>query len=331
MSPDLGRLEHVQARTLWESEARSFTPWLAQNLGLLGEALGLDLEFLKTEVEVGSFKADIAARDTGRDRQVIIENQLEPTDHGHLGQLLTYAAGLDAAVIVWISPEIREEHRQALDWLNRHTTEKIEFFGVALEVVRINDSKPAVVFRLAASPNAWTKTVNAAQASQISSREAAYQAFFQLVMDELREKYHFTNARRAQPQSWSSFRSGVVSDITYNVAFANGNRLRAELYIDVGDAAKNKAIYDALMMDKAAIEALTGELVWERLDQRRACRISLVRSNTSIDDAAEHGEELRTWLVQALLKIKAAFGPRLAAASQAADQPLQSELGESGA
>jgi hypothetical protein len=330
LSPDLGKLEYVEPRTLWESEPRHFTPWLAKNLGLLGEALGLDLEFLKAEVEVGSFKADVAARDTGRDRQVIIENQLEPTDHCHLGQLLTYASGLDAAVIVWISPEIREEHRQALDWLNRNTTEKIEFFGIALEVVRINDSKPAVVFRLAASPNAWTKTVNAAQASQISPREEAYQAFFQLVMDELREKHRFTNAKRAQPQSWYAFRSGVVSDITYNVAFASGNRLRAELYIN-GAATKNKAIYDALMMDKTAIEALTGELVWERLDQRQASRISLVRSNTNIDDAAKHGEEMRSWLVQALLKIKAAFGPRLEAAAQAADQPLQSELGESGA
>jgi len=199
---DLGKLEHVEPRALWESEPTDFTPWLGANLGLLGEALGLDLEFSQAEAAVGSFSADIEARDTGRDRKVIIENQLEPTDHRHLGQLLTYAAGLDAAVIVWISPEIREEHRQALDWLNRQTGEKIEFFGVALEVVRINDSKPAVVFRLAASPNAWGKTISATQSSQASSRERAYQEFFQLVMDKLREKHQFTNAKRAQPQSW---------------------------------------------------------------------------------------------------------------------------------
>ena len=331
MLTDLGRLEHVEPRALWESEPSDFTPWLGANLGLLGEALGLDLEFSQTEAEVGSFSADIEARDTGRDRKVIIENQLEATDHRHLGQLLTYAAGLDAAVIVWISPEIREEHRQALDWLNRQTGEKIEFFGVALEVVRINDSKPAVVFRLAASPNAWSKTISAAQSSQASSRERAYQDFFQLVMDELREKHQFTNARRAQPQSWYSFRSGIVSDITYNAAFASGNRLRAELYIDIGDAAKNKAIYDALMTRKSEIEGLTGGLVWERLDRRRACRISLVRSNTTIEDAVNHGDEMRTWLVQALLKVRAAFGPRLTAAVQVASQVLQPEPSEPGA
>jgi hypothetical protein len=107
LSPDLGKLEHMEPRTLWESEASNFTPWLAENLSLLGEALGLDLELVQTEVAVGEFTADMEARDTGRDRQVIIENQLEPTDHKHLGQLLTYASGLDAAVIVWISPDSR--------------------------------------------------------------------------------------------------------------------------------------------------------------------------------------------------------------------------------
>jgi hypothetical protein len=142
MPPELGQLE---PRTLWTREAYDFTPWLADNLSLLGEALGLDLELAQIEPAVGAFNADITARDTGRDRHVIIENQLEPTDHGHLGQLITYAAGLDAAVIAWISPEIREEHRQAIDWLNRHTSEKIEFFAIALEVVRIGDSKPAVI------------------------------------------------------------------------------------------------------------------------------------------------------------------------------------------
>jgi hypothetical protein len=110
----LGKLEHVDPRKLWNSEPAAFTPWLASNISLLGEALGLDLELMQTEKAVGDFSCDIQARDTGRDRPVIIENQLEPTDHRHLGQLLTYAAGLDAAVIVWISPEVREEHREAL-------------------------------------------------------------------------------------------------------------------------------------------------------------------------------------------------------------------------
>ena len=117
---------------------------------MLGEALGLDLELAEIEGSVGDFSCDIVAREVGTNRPVIIENQLEATDHRHLGQLLTYAGGLDAAFIVWISPEIREEHRQALDWLNRHTDAQIDFFGIRLEAIRIDDSKPAVQFRLMA-------------------------------------------------------------------------------------------------------------------------------------------------------------------------------------
>lgn len=325
MSPDLGTLEQVQPRTLWESEANSFTPWLAANLNLLGKALSLDLELSKTEAVVGSFSCDIHARDTGRDRNVIIENQLEPTDHRHLGQLLTYAAGLDATVIVWISPEFRDEHREAIDWLNRHTSENVEFFGVALEVVRIGESRPAVVFRLAASPNAWTKTVASVGRSENSARAGAYQSFFQLVVDELREKYRFTNSRLAQPRHFYSFSSGTVPGIFYTAAFPSGARLRAELSIDVGDASKNKAIYDSLLAFRTAVENATGPLVWERLDQKRACRISLVRPNTSIEDATLHSAEMRAWLVDALLKLKGVFGPRLVAAAQAATHKNQSE------
>ena len=329
MAPELGTLDHLEPRTLWTHEAHDFTPWLAQNLVLLAEALGLDLELVQTEAGVGPFHAGITVRDTGRDRQVIIENQLDPTDHGHLGQLITYAAGLDAAVIVWISPEIREEHRQAIDWLNRHTSEKIEFFAISLEVVRIGESKPAVVFRLAASPNAWSKTIISTQAPQVTSRESAYQEFFQSVMDELREKHQFTNAKKAQPQSWYAFTSGAVSGITYNAAFSSRDRLRAEVYIDVWDMALNKAIYDTLLAQKKDIELQTGELAWERLDQRRACRISLVRTNASIDEINQQGETMQTWLVEALLKLKKCFGSRLVRAMESARQVATGKAAES--
>lgn len=313
MAPQLGKLERVEARTLWEHEARHFTPWLACNINLLADALALDLEVLQSEVSVGSFCADIVARETGRNRQVLIENQLEATDHMHLGQLLTYAAGLEAAVIVWISPQVRDEHRQALDWLNRQTGESIDFFAVELDVVRIGNSAPAPIFRLAASPNAWGKAMaTSVQSAATSSRDVAYQEFFQAVIDELRDKHQFTNAKRGQPQNWYAFRSGVISDVTYNGAFASRSRLlRAELYIDVGDAGRNKLLYDWLLTQKAAIELETGPLVWERLDDRRASRISIVRENSRIEDAAEHGPEMRAWLVASLLRLKAAFGPRL--------------------
>lgn len=310
MTVYLGKLEHVDPRKLWEKEAGDFTPWLANHLGLLGEALGLDLELIQTEKSVGAFSCDIHAHDTGRDRPVIIENQLEPTDHRHLGQLITYASGLDAAVIIWISPEVREEHREAMDWLNRHTDERIEFFGVALEAIRIDDSKPAVQFRLVAFPNAWSKKAASGTGGEVSEKRLRYQQFFQPVLDELREKHKFTNARAAQPQSWYAFSSGTTG-ITYNAAFASGERLRAEFYVDVGDATRNKAIFDALFAKKDEIEQKFGAtLDWERLDQKRACRISIVRSDTTLDDALADAS-IRSWLIDGLLTMKTVFGPLL--------------------
>lgn len=309
MDIELGKLEHVDPRKLWSSEPGEFTPWLAKNMSLLGEALGLDLELREREMPVGDFACDIQAYDTGRDRPVIIENQLELTDHRHLGQLLTYAAGLDAAVIVWISPEIREEHREALDWLNRHTDERIEFFGISLEAVSIDNSKPAVQFRLVAFPNAWSKRVTVSP-PEVSEKRLRYRDFFQGVIDELRDKHAFTNARVAQPQNWYAFGSGT-SGITYNGVFGTGERLRAELYIDVGDAMRNKAFFDFLIAKRDEIEQKVGKLDWERLDQRRACRISLVRLQTSIDTAGSQADQMRAWLVQGLLKMKSVFGPLL--------------------
>jgi hypothetical protein len=309
MAISLGKLEHVDARTVWLSEARDFTPWLAQNLGLLGEALGLDLELVQMEAPVGNYACDIEAKENGSGRRVIIENQLESTDHTHLGQLLTYAAGLDAAVIVWISTGVREEHREAIDFLNRHTREAVDFFAIALELVRIDSSSPAVVFRLAASPNAWAK--NAAARPEVSNRMNAYRAFFQPLMDELRDRHHFTNARIAQAQSWYAFGSGVTG-ITYSLSFTAKGELRAELYIDVGDALRNKALFNTLYALRVQIEQqLEESAVWEPLPERRASRVGLVRPNTRIDDAQSSGDAVRAWAVNRLLKLKEVLGPRL--------------------
>jgi len=325
MAISLGKLEHVDARTIWLSEARDFTPWLAQNLGLLGEALGLDLELVQMEAPVGNYACDIEAKENGSGRRVIIENQLESTDHTHLGQLLTYAAGLDAAVIVWISTGVREEHREAIDFLNRHTREAVDFFAIALELVRIDSSSPAVVFRLAASPNAWAK--NAAVRPEVSNRMNAYRAFFQPLMDELRDRYHFTNARIAQAQSWYAFGSGVTG-ITYSLSFTAKGELRAELYIDVGDALRNKALFNTLYALRVQIkQQLEESAVWEPLPERRASRVGLVRPNTRIDDAQSSGDAVRAWAVHRLLKLKEVLGPRLRPAlASVATPPLEAPL-----
>lgn len=304
-----GNLKRVDLRTLWPHEALDFTPWLAQNLTLLGEELGMDLELTMQESPVGPFSLDLLCRDLGRDRPVIIENQVEQTDHDHLGKLITYAAGHDASVAIWIASAFREEHRQALDWLNQRSDVATEFFGVVVEALQIDDSRPACHFRLVAFPNDWRKTKMAQADGPPSTKALAYQAFFQNVMDRLREEHHFTKARKAQPQSWYSFTSGM-SGIAYALAFGGKGGFRAEVYIDRPDAVWNERLFDALATSKADVEAALGSpLVWERLDGKRACRI-YTATPVSIDSPHGDLEAAQSWAIESLLRLKTVFGPR---------------------
>jgi len=157
--PDLGKLEQVDLREAWLSEPDDFTPWLADHLDLLGETLGLSLELEGTETSVGPFSADILCREVGDGHWVLIENQLERTDHTHLGQIVTYAAGLDALTIIWVAKEFVDEHRAAMDWLNHSTAEGLDFFGVEIELWRIGDSRMAPRLNIVSQPNAWSKGI----------------------------------------------------------------------------------------------------------------------------------------------------------------------------
>lgn len=305
---ELGRLKRVDPRSVWQHEARDFTPWLRDNIEGLSEAVGLELDLVETEVPVGDYSVDLYAKDLNTGRWVIIENQLEQTDHNHMGQLMSYAAGKEAGVIIWISPKFRDEHRQTLDWLNEITDESVLFFGIELELLSVDDSLPAPHFKLVAQPNEWRKTVGK---PTVSSRQKAYESFFTELLGRVKAKHpDLTRASKAYPQNWFSFPIGR-SGFSVAAAFGQGDEFRVELYIDVGDQAKNKVAFDALYEVRDAIEAeIEQPVVWGRLDDKRASRIHC-GANGSIDDAPAHLEQLQDWALDLVWKFQQVFKPRV--------------------
>lgn len=306
---NFGNLKKMNLRDIWKNEAKDFTPWLADNIEALGTSLGMELELQRREASVGDFSLDLLATDLGRNQNVIIENQLTQTDHDHLGKLLTYASGFDASVIIWIAESIRDEHRQCLDWLNQRTDSDTEFFGVVVEILQIDDSKPAFNFKPIIYPNEWQKSKRR-KPNQTSEKMEAYRSYFQKLIDDLREKYTFTNARKGQPQSWYSFSSGFQG-VIYGMSFALGNRARVDLYIDQGETEKNKEIFDSIIKDREQIELEFGEkLEWERLDEKRASRIAIYRTG-SIEEDEDELDKIRIWSIEKLLSMKKVFHSKL--------------------
>lgn len=305
-----GKIEKVDLRDIWPMEAKDFTPWLADNIGALGEALGMELELEDTEAAVGDFSLDLIARDLGTGHTVVIENQLTPTDHGHLGKLLTYAAGFSASTVVWIAEVLRDEHRQALEWLNQRTDEGTLFFGVVVDVFKIDDSKPAYSFKPVVSPSEWQKTKGGQISGKVSAKGAAYRNYFQSLIDELRNKYKFTNAKIAQPQNWYSFSSGIQG-ILYSTVFSQGGKAKTEVYLDRGDQEINKTLFDKLWEKEEEINKEFGsQLEWERLDEKRASRIAIYRDGV-IDSSDSELEEIRKWHIENLLNFKKVFPAKI--------------------
>ncbi len=236
----LSRLERVELRNIWLSEATDFTPWLAkkENLDILGETLGIDLELEAQERPVGPFRADILCKDVGTDRWVLIENQLERTDHNHLGQLLTYASGLEAVTIVWIAARFTEEHRSTLDWLNRITDNSFRFFGLEVELWRIGDSPAAPKFNVVSKPNDWSQSVaqaaraiDDAELSETRIMQRSYWEGLQGILNRIGGAV--SGNRRPQPQSWMPYPIGRNSFHLGADMNRRKKQARAYLYISM--------------------------------------------------------------------------------------------------
>jgi hypothetical protein len=315
MTDTLGLLERVELRSIWLSEDKHFTPWLAQseNLECLGETLGIDLELEAQERDVGPFRADILCKNTAeKDSWVVIENQIERTDHKHLGQLLTYASGLRATTIVWIAAEFCEEHRAALNWLNQMANKSARFFGLQIELWKIGDSVPAPRFNIVCQPNDWETTVQQA-ADTLTDEEATPSQNLRLKYWTAFRSYLQEHGSRLRPQKpsrdhWYNFGIGTSHAHTAALIITRENRIAVELNISSDDA---KAIFSDLLQHKVTVEQTIGvPLDWREMPDKKASRIIVFNSADPYEEA--NWPQQFAWLQNMLERFDAVFRPLLA-------------------
>lgn len=309
MKIPLGKLERISLRKAWAHEAGEFTPWLAQadNLTLLAASLGLsELELVGTEHPVGDFKVDILCTDDGG--KVIIENQLEKTNHTHLGQILTYAAGVGARKVIWLAEAFRTEHVAALEFLNQHTTDELDFFAVEIELWRIGDSPMAPSFNVVVKPNDWAKTgqQNAKAAATTTPTTQRQLKFWTGWQAWLIAKGSALRTQKPLPQHWTNIalgRSGITLCAGIN---SRENRVGMEVYIDHSNS---KGMFKQLQAQQAEIdEALGVKLEWMELPNGHACRILQVRLDSPLNNE-DNWPTYYAWLEQAALRMSEVFRP----------------------
>lgn len=306
MNKPLGKMQRVELRTIWQNEAGDFTPWLAQsdNLAVLANILGMELELEAMEESVGSYRADIICRNLADNSRVLIENQLEKTDHSHLGQIVTYAAGLDAVTIVWVAAHFTEQHRAALDWLNEVTGQGIDFFGVEIELWCIDDSPPAPRFNIVSKPNEWTKAVRNT-VSQSSTEQMYYEYWTQFIA-YLEEKG--SRVGRVSPQSgnWLTFSIGRSNFQIITSVSAQKKIIKAYLQISGPD---EKAYFHLLQAQHDEIHAAFGDI---ELKWRESSKTGLITAEKSQDPSdLEQWPIQHQWLGEMLETFYHVFGPRI--------------------
>ena len=304
---ELQTLKEVDLRTVWSHEALNFTPWLAKdnNLKLLSQALDMELELEAQEADVGDFRVDLVAVDTDTGKTVIIENQLEDTNHDHLGKLITYAAGKDASAIVWLVKYARPEHRAAINWLNENTVNDIGFFLCEIKVYQIDHSAPAVMFDVVEMPNEWTRINRTA--STLTPRQ-------RMLLDFWTEFYEYAfkdkstdfakNFKRHKPvpSIYNEFYIGNKDTLLVVRVPSTKKQIIAELSIPY-----NADIYNYLYANKEAIEQQTGALTWLEQPNKKASRIfaTLEADANNVVDRPRQFD----WVMKTLLTFKAVMLP----------------------
>lgn len=266
----IGRLEMEPIRSVFRKEAHEFTKWLESHIEVLARRLGMELTVIQREKDVGDFSVDLLCEDAN-ERPVIVENQLEKTDHDHLGKLLTYLVNLDAATAIWVTPEPRPEHQRVIDWLNESTPADISFYLVKVEAVRIEGSPYAPLFTVLAGPDKQAKEIGEKK-KEWAERHYQRFEFWKGLLDRCKGKTRLFSNTSPGRYHWigtGAGKSGVGLNLVITKDWG-----QVETYIDHGTSEENKSIFDALHTQREAVEKDFGEpLAWERLEDKRACRI----------------------------------------------------------
>ena len=316
MCQNLKQLTPVDLNKVWETEPQHFTPWLAQeeNLTLLGEALGIELELEAQEINVGDFRADILCKNTEDNSWVLIENQLEATDHKHVGQLLTYAAGLDAYTVIWIAKTFRSEHCAMLDWQNRITDERYRFFGIAMKVWQIGDSDRAAQFDVVSSPNDWSRGVNRDTQNIADQESSGTRQWMRRYWTGLREymidKDSSVNCPVPTTRRYIQFSIGRTNFSIMAWLAHTRNEIGIWLYVR-GDNAE--AHYRLLEEQQEEIRhEFDGKLEWNELPGNKSSRICLSKVDTDPLDENDWPDQYE-WLTAKLELFNEVFRPRIRA------------------
>lgn len=299
----IGRLERVALRTVWQHEAYDFTRWLQEQIDVLSECVALELGNVSREEAAGAFSIDLVAEDQAG-RKVIIENQLEKSNHDHLGKVLTYMVAMEAQAAIWVVSEPRPEHVAVIAWLNDSSS--ADFYLVKVEAVRIGASPPAPLLTLIVGPSAEAKAVSRSK-REFSERHDLRQSWWTKLVARADATLH--SHISPGPANWISVSSGVRGLGLNHVVLQN--ECCVELYIDRGDQTENKAVFDQLADNKAAIEAsFGGPLLWQRLDTKRACRIraTLPGGYRSPD---EEWDDIQATQAETMSRLNAALQPYL--------------------
>lgn len=296
----IGKLEEVDIRELWKHEQYDFSEWLSkkENIENLNEILGLTLVDISKETYVGSYRCDLFAKDETTGIKVIIENQLEMSNHDHLGKIITYASGLDAKVVVWIVKEAREEHRSAIEWLNNNTNSNVNFFLIEIHAYKIGNSDNAPMFQVIEQPNDFIKNNKSANSSDTMNKSQSQRVeFWNQFNNVLVERGKPFNVRKATTDHWYNVAIGT-SDAHIDITLVNKDSvIGVELYIT-----DNKELFDKLYQKKDEIEADLGlELDWRRLNNSKASRIVTFIKGLNFDDHSNYNELMNKTIDLAVL------------------------------